>query len=191
MFVIINNDLNCHVLWSIRVNHHVCYHYYYCCHSDLLYCALSISDIVWLFQSNGFNMKHYSWPTVKRSSFPTRVNIQRSTKPTLYHNPFVQPILGDMLWVLLNLFFQKNIFLRKTQKYKDPSVNAKKKKVPRDSRYIYIYMNIYVYIDISSALLPVIWMLSSPGHTRSPKLQGPGSVPSARLPLSFLGRVYG
>ena len=77
------------------------------CHSDLLYCALSISDIVWLFQSNGFNMKHYSWLTVKRSSFPTRVNIQRSTKPTLYHNPFVQPILGDMLWVLLNLFFFK------------------------------------------------------------------------------------
>ena len=141
MFVIINNDLNCHVLWSIRVNHHVCYHYYYCCHSDLLYCALSISDIVWLFQSNGFNMKHYSWPTVKRSSFPTRVNIQRSTKPTLYHNPFVQPILGDMLWVLLNLFFQKKLFLRKTQKYKDPSVNAKKK-VPRDSRYIYLIMHI-------------------------------------------------
>ena len=38
-------------------------------------------------------------------------------------------------------FFKKNLFLRKTQKYKDPSVNAKKK-VPRDSRYIYLIMHI-------------------------------------------------
>ena len=62
-------------------------------------------------------------------------------------------------WHALSLaepfFSKKNIFLRKTQKYKDPSVNAKKRFHETQGVYIYVHIHAHIWRYICWTMMSV------------------------------------